>query len=178
MGPPEDELGVAVPLSLVVGRSDNGVVALRQATVYSEGVTLDFIGLARGLGRRESNRLIHAQHRFDEEEPSENILRIGLELPDGRRVSNLGVRRDHGSWAGLEEQPTLVFFEHGGGGSTGGGGRVSTRPSYWLWPVPGSGQIQVFCEWPVVEIPLASASPDVAPLVEPRKRVVPLWPSA
>jgi hypothetical protein len=32
MGPPEDELGAVVPLALVIGRSENGVVALRHAT--------------------------------------------------------------------------------------------------------------------------------------------------
>lgn len=150
IGPPEDELGAVVPLALVVGRSEKGVVALRHAAVYSTGVTFSFVALARGIDPRQSSRLIREQHAFDAEEPSEYFLRIGLELPDGNRVSNLGVRRGPpGGWASLDEAPSgPVFFEHGGGGSSGGGGRVSTSPSFWLWPLPESGTIRVFCEGP------------------------------
>ena len=156
------------------------MVALRHATVYSTGVTFSFVALARGIGPRQSNRLIREQHAFDAEEPSEYVLRIGLELPDGNRVSNLGVRRGPpGGWASLDEAPSgPVFFEHGGGGSSGGGGRVSTSPSFWLWPLPESGTIQVFCEWPIPEIPLASVELDVAPLAAAKERVVSLWPGA
>jgi len=39
-GPPNDELGVVVPLGLVIARSENGVVALSHATVYSTGLVL------------------------------------------------------------------------------------------------------------------------------------------
>jgi hypothetical protein len=179
MGPPEDELGAVVPLALVIGRSENGVVALRHATVYSQGVTFAFVALARGVSPKQSNRLIREQHAFDAAEPSDYFLRIGLELPDGNRVSNLGLRRGPRRWTGLDEEPGgPVFFEHGGGGSSGGGGRVSTSPSFWLWPLPESGTIQVFCEWPVPEIPLASIELDVGPLVAARARVVPLWSGA
>lgn len=180
MGPPDDVLGAIVPLALVVGRSETGVVVLDHATVYAEGVALDFAALARGLRDAQSNRLLHAQHMFDpEEDPSDRFLRIGLELPDGRRVSNLSRRRGRGRWAGIEERPEgVVFFEHGGGGGSSGQGRVSMRPAFWLWPLPTAGTIRVFCEWPAVEIPLSSIELDVVPLVEAQARVVPLWPPA
>ena len=179
LGPSEDVLGAIVSLGLVVGRSENGVVALRHATVFGEGVAFHAVAAARGLREAQSNRLLHAQHMVDPEEgPTDEFLRIGLELPDGRRVSNLAGRRGrHGGWASIEQRPSEpVFFEHGGGGGSGGGGRVSMRPAFWLWPLPESGAIQVFCEWPVVGIPLSSVELDVAPLVEARDRVVPLWP--
>jgi hypothetical protein len=50
------------------------------------------------------------------------------------------------------------------------------QPAYWLWPLPDSGAIRIFCEWPAVDLPLSSAELDVAPLVEARERIVPLWP--
>jgi hypothetical protein len=176
-GPPEDEVGAAVSVAAVVGRSQDAAVALSQATVYSEGMTFHFVALARGLGLRQSSRLLHDQQRFDEaDEPGDGFLRLGLELPDGRRVSNLGVRIGHGRYASLQEPARLVFFEHGGGGGSGGGGRLSLRPAFWLWPLPDTGAIQVFCEWPVVGISLSSLAVEVGPLLEARERVVPLWP--
>jgi hypothetical protein len=122
-GPPEDEVGAAVSVAAVVGRSQDAAVALSQATVYSEGMTFHFVALARGLGLRQSSRLLHDQQRFDEaDEPGDGFLRLGLELPDGRRVSNLGVRIGHGRYAGA------------GGGEAGsacgrrsGSGRCRTR---------------------------------------------------
>lgn len=124
------------------------------------------------IGRAQSSRLLHAQQRFDDhEELSASFLRIGLELPGGSRVSNLGRRMGRGRFASVEEEPTApVFFEHGGGGASAGGGRVSMQPGFWLWPLPESGAIAVCCEWPVVEIPLSSIELDVEPLVDAKAR--------
>ena len=64
IGPPSDELGDAVPLSLVVARSDRAVVALRHATAYSAGAVLDVVAHAGGLSEREAHNLMHEQHLF------------------------------------------------------------------------------------------------------------------
>lgn len=42
-GPPEGELGVAVPESIVVARSARGVIALRSIIAFSNGLVLDLI---------------------------------------------------------------------------------------------------------------------------------------
>ncbi len=178
-GPPEDELGVAVPLGLVVGRSEEGVVALPHVTAYSTGVTFDVLAAARGLSNAQSNRLFHEQHLFEEgDEPPTGFLRIGLELPGGERVSNLGGRMGRRRFMKPDEEPAdPVFIEHGGAGGSAGGGRVIMRPGFWLWPLPEPGTIRVFCEWPVVEIPLSTVEIDGGVLVAAAKRVVPLWPA-
>ena len=179
-GPPEDELGAVVPLGLVVGRSDNGLVALQHATVYSTGLSFDVIAAARGLTDAQSSRLFHEQHLFEEdEEPPPGFLRIGLELPDGARVSNLGGRmnrRRH--FLKPDEEPDgPVFMETGGGGGSAGGGGVRMNPGFWLWPRPGQGTVRVFCEWPIVEIPLSTVDVDTPELIAATERVVPLWPA-
>ena len=179
-GHPDDELGAVVPLGLVVGRSEGGVVALPHATVYSTGVAFDIVAIARGLSEARSSRLFYDQHGpFEEgEEPPPGFLRIGLELPDGERVSNLVGRRSRSLHMKPDEQPEgSVFIEHGGGGGSGGDGRVTLRPAFWLWPLPDRGTIQVFCEWPVVEIPLSTIQVDGAVLAAAAARVVPLWPA-
>ena len=181
-GRPEDELGAVVPLGVVVGRSEKGVVAVEHATVYSTGLTFDVVAAARGLSDPQSSRLFHEQHVFDEEEePAPGFLRIGLELPGGARVSNLGGRMHRRRFLKPDEQPEgPVFLGHGGGGGSSGGGRVSMRPEFWLWPLPEPGLIRVFCEWPLVEIPLSTAEIDGGEFRAAAERVQPLWqqPSA
>lgn len=179
-GPPEDELGAVVPLGLVAARSESGVVALSHATVYSTGLALDVIAAARGLSESQSNRLFHEQHLFEEgEEPPAGFLRIGLELPDGNRVSNLGGRMGRRRFMKPDEEPDgPVLMEHGGGGGSGGGGRVRMHSAFWLWPRPESGTLRFFCEWPVAEIPLSFVDLDAGELEASAGRAVRLWPSA
>ncbi len=178
-GPPEDELGAAVPLGLVVARSDKGVVALQHVTVYSTGLSFDVIAGARGLTGAQSSRLFHEQHMFDEDEdPPPGFLRLGIELPGGARVSNLAGRmgRRRRLMKPDEEPDGPIFMEAGGGGGSAGGGSVRMNPGFWLWPLPGPGTMRVFCEWPSVEIPLSTVELETAELLGASERVVPLWP--
>jgi hypothetical protein len=177
-GPPEDELGAVVPLQLVIGRSENGVVAIPYAIVYSSGATFDVVALARGLTDAQSHRLFHEQHLFEEdEEPAPGLLRLGLELPGGERFSNLGGRRQRRRFLKPDTEPEgPVFIEHGGGGGSAAAGRVRLHPSFWLWPLPGQGAIRIFCEWPVVEIPLSDAELSGNDLAAAAQGVQQLWP--
>lgn len=50
------------------------------------------------------------------------------------------------------------------------------NPGFWLWPLPKRGTIRVFCEWPLVEIPLSTAELDGAALASAAERAVPVWP--
>lgn len=177
-GPPEEELGAVVPLALVVGRSERGVVAASQATVYSTGVTFDVLALARNLTDGQASRMFHEQHVFeDDDEPPAAFLRLGLELPNGERVSNLGGRRPHRAFMNPEQAPDgAVLLPHGGGGGSSSGGRVAMRPGFWLWPLPQPGTIRVFCEWPFVDIPLSTAEIDGATIAGAADRAVRLWP--
>lgn len=174
-GPSEDELGAVVPLGLVLGRSEKGAVALSHATVHSTGLSLDVIATARGLSNSQSNRLFHEQHLFEEgEDLPAGFLRIGIELPGGERVSNLGERMGRPFMRPDEEPDGPVFVQRGGGGGAAGQGRVRMNPGYWLWPRPESGALRIFCEWPVVEISLSTAEIDLAEVAAAAERVVAL----
>ncbi len=159
-GPPEDELGVCVPFAVVLGRSDNAIVALRNVTAYSSGITLDLVAAGRELREAEAQRLFHEQHVADPDEGlSEGFLRVGIEFPDGRRVSNLA-RRHHFSWQSEQEPEGPVLMESGGGGGSAGSGRVTMNNAYWLWPLPPLGTLHLFVEWPRLGIALSSADLD------------------
>lgn len=173
-GPPTDELGWCVPLSIVVGRSDHAIVAIRAATAYSTGATFDLVALGRGLSERETNRLFHEQHLIgDEAEPPDGFLRIGFEFADGVRVSNLA--RDLRTLR-PDSQPTgPLLFQHGGGGGSAGGGELTMQPSLWLWPLPPPGALRVFVEWPALGIELSSATLDGATLRPAAAKSQNLW---
>lgn len=178
-GPPEEELGAVVPLGLVVGRSEQAVIALSHVVVHSTGVAFEVTALARGLADADANRLFHEQHLFDEQgEPPEAFLRFGLELPGGARVSNLAGRAARRRYTSPDVEPDgPVFVQHGGGGGSAGGGRISMRPGYWLWPLPQPGPIGIVVEWPALGVSLSRAALDGAELVAAVERVVPLWPT-
>lgn len=175
-GPPDGELGAWVPLSIVVGRSSRAVVALKHGTAYSTGVTFEFVAAARGLREIETNRLFHEQHLFNAEEgPPDGFLRIGIELADGAHVSNLG--RDPRLWRPDDEHEGPVFMQYGGGGGSAGAGRVTMNPGYWLWPLPPSGPLRVFVEWPALDVALSSAELDSDRILEAATQSQPLWPA-
>jgi hypothetical protein len=116
IGPPENELGAAVPLGLIVGKSNQGVVAISHALVYSSGLTFDLVAQVHGLRPDQSNLLFHEQQHgsVSPERMPDGFLRFGVELPDGARISNLGLRR---RWANpAEGEPeTPVLFHTGRG---------------------------------------------------------------
>lgn len=174
IGPPDDELGVALPQAVVIGRSDRGVIALKRLTVYSNGVMLDLTALARGLRDAEANRLFHEHHLADpDDEIRDGFIRVGIEYEDQTRVSNLGDRRrlfrsDH-------EPDGPVLMPSGGGGGQAGGGRVSINPGYWLWPLPPAASLTLFVEWPALAIPLSRTELDGKAIAEAALRSGSVW---
>ena len=98
-GPPDDELGTCVPASLVVGRSENGVIALQSITVFSTGARLDLVAVARGLSNSKANALFHDQHNPASEDgipdgypPRPRVSRWHARLESRRPAPHLATR--------------------------------------------------------------------------------------
>jgi hypothetical protein len=173
-GPSSSELGICVPQNIVLARSDRAFVALSHALVYSTGVELDFVAFGRGLKQSEINQIFHGMHGWmAADEVPEEFLRLGLELADGSRASNLGRRQWHRDPESEPEGP--LFHPHGGGGGSSGGRTFSTQPGYWLWPLPPPGPLRIWCEWPALDIPLSSAEVDASALTAAAARVERIW---
>lgn len=176
-GPPDDELGAVLSQGIVLARSERAVVALSHVVVYSTGAAFDFLAVARGLARSDANRVFHEQHMFEEEDLPESLLRIGLELADGGRVSNLGGRRAHRKLMSPDAEPEgPLLLRHAGGGGNATGGQVTMKPGYWLWPLPPAGPLRISCEWPLVEIGMTTVEIDGDALLEAASRARTLWP--
>jgi hypothetical protein len=170
-GPSDDELGVHVSLNAIVGRSEHGVVALSHAVAYSTGLTFELVAQARELRGTQPDQIFHAQHmwQIDPSELPDGFLRIGLELPDGTRVSNLAGRRT------LDPEtrpPGSILIQAGGGTGLSGDGSATMRPGFWLWPLPAPGPLRLSVEWPVVGIPLSTVEVDGAQLSAAADRVL------
>jgi hypothetical protein len=165
LGAPAGELGRVVPLALVVGRSDRGVVALSHAVAYSTGVSLELVAYAGGLTPRAAQTVFHDQHagRLGGEELPEGFLRLGIELPDGQRVSNIGPHPRHALPNESPSGPLLI--QAGGGGGQTGGSTVSWSGSYWLWPVPAEGVLRITCEWPIAGVPVSTSEVGTAEIL-------------
>jgi hypothetical protein len=131
IGQPGNEAPVAVPLQLVVGRSERAAVLLGSARVYSSGVELEVTMLHRG----EPLWHYHPLH-LHPGQAKETLLRLAVVCADGSRAE-VARRGFHGREEGR------AFTPNGGGG---GEGRFSYRLR--LWPLPPPGSVEVVCAWP------------------------------
>jgi hypothetical protein len=167
IGPPENELGVAVPLRHVLFRSDDLAIALIGVVAFSNGIELQVVMRRRELSDDPDVMQVHMhrRRRAPGNELAPEVFRFGVEYPDGRKATNLGFP------FGEKEPEGPVLMERGGGG----GGR-SWNFGYWLWPLPPPGPLRVVVEWPIAGIPLTDVELDGAALAAAAADVDVLWP--
>jgi hypothetical protein len=168
LGPPENELGVAVGLRLVLARTERVAVAVTDVTAYSSGLHFSL-----DVRLREADELLdpfgfrsrQRPGRAGAELPPE-LLRFGFELADGRRATNVA------GFPGFEAPPDEpVLIQRGGGG----GGR-SWSFGYWLWPLPPGPTLTVVVEWPKEGIELTRHEVATDPLLRAAAQSEALWP--
>lgn len=82
MGPPDDELGVAVPMQLKVASSAEAVVVLTDCVAYTTGFSLGV-----GIRKKQEPEPI----RFPQPRPSDEMsLEVGVRFSDGRDTARSG----------------------------------------------------------------------------------------
>jgi hypothetical protein len=168
IGPPENELGVAVPFRRLLFRSDDLVIALLGVVVFSNGIELQVVMRRRELPIEPDPMLFHMRSRHARGgELAPEVFRFGVEYADGRKATNLG----NPFPVGDEEPSGPVLMERGGGG----GGR-SWGFGYWLWPLPPPGPLRVVIEWPAEGVPLTDVELDGSVLAGAAAEVDVLWP--
>jgi hypothetical protein len=100
---------------------------------------------------------------------------VGVQLPDGRKVTTLDSWRDVDDLHQLDRPPDgPVLIETGGGGSGSDWDASSQRP-VWLWPLPAPEPFDLVVEWPAAGIPVTRASLDGAAIVAASASAVPVW---
>jgi hypothetical protein len=174
MGPPSGVLPCAIPIVEVLARNEEVAIGISGAFAYPTGFEMEILVLS---AQRRGGRI----HPFDgpwhsEESASEGmpegLLRLGLEYGDGRKSMNTNARWFESEEASDgERQPTMVS-------KGGGGGERDWRQSFWFWPLPSHGTLNLVCEWPALEIPLTRHPLDVEQIRSAAASSKELFPSS
>lgn len=164
-GPPENELGVPVPLRLVLARTEAVAVAIIGAVAYSTGFTVRLvISTHPSLARKPGERPFFMRPVGG----GEGQLRFGVAFPDGRKATNEGPRRPPG-----DEPPAITLTQQGGSG-----GGLTWDGSWWIYPIPPAGPLTFALEWPARDVPEQTHEIDGSPVAEAAQRAEQLWEDA
>lgn len=160
---PDNELGVAVPLRLVLVRTASLALLVDQLVAYTTGFSFRLAGRSRP-GTAAANR-----RRFDRvmtpRAGDMQQLLIGIEFADGRKATNLEHRPPESGDPG----PVLM-----GGGGSAGGGRFDFE--FWLWPLPPDGRLTFAVQWAEEGIELTRIEIEASAIRAAGARSEPLWP--
>jgi hypothetical protein len=164
-GPGDDEIGRAVALNLMLGRSDKAALWIPAATVNANGFECEFELRYRFDAEDFVSEHWHPFHppleptmrrqRRSEEGLSPSLLRWGIQFSDGRKATNVGRR---GFPAPDESPEGPVLWPRGGRG----GGGDAWQQSYWVWPLPPEGPLAFVCAWPIADMPETRSEIDSA----------------
>jgi hypothetical protein len=163
-------VGGAVPLELLVARSDQAAVVVRNLVAYHDGfgfVMEAFLHPSVKLGRRRRGPSIF-HDPYSDGPLDDETLRFGISWPDGGRATNLDFRGR--GWQDATEPA------HGLESGSGGGSDREYSTNYWAWPLPAEGDLRFLAEWPAFDIPETAASLDARLLADAATRAFAVWP--
>ena len=166
-------LGGVVPVEEFVGRNDSGAVAIRRIVAYPEGFELEVVAWLRarrrGRGRRFGPQIDLTPFAFgrNDDELSDDLVRFGIEFPDGAKVTNLD-----DTW---RVSPDATEPMHGLESRAGSGSELEQSQEFYVWPLPGAGTVRFVCEWPGVGLGESSLELDGALFEDAASRARPVW---
>jgi hypothetical protein len=164
LDPPENVLGAAVPVRLLLARTSDVALAVQHFTAYPVGMEFEFVVARRHAPEDRFDHPIRAFPRYARRWPGselpDDLLRFGVQLADGSKASNLPGKQAPGGPALIEQ--------------SGGGGRI-WRLGYWLWPLPPPGLLAFVVEWPAEGISETRVETDAEPFRRAAAEAETLW---
>lgn len=162
---PENEVGAPVPLSLVLGRTEDLAVVLTSVLAFSTGFAFEV-----AVRLRQPLAGDHDLFQQVSGHLGPDSLLLGVEYPDGRRASVLDV---DGAWppAGRAAAGAVSLTSSGGGG----GGRAYDQ-AWWVHPLPPPGPVLVVVRWDAQGLPESAVGLDGAVIAGAGERAEALWP--
>ena len=159
MNAPENELPAALPLTLLLARTDDLAVGLVGLRVYSTGLAFELVVRVRPSAADDIGRSL--QQLFWDHPPHRTArFLLGVEFADGRRVTNLRSDADG------------IAFSQGGGS----GGDTSIDQSWWLSPLPPDGPLRIVLRCDELGLPETVTELDGTAVQAAASDVVELWP--
>lgn len=175
--PPEDEMGVVVPIGLVLARSEPAVAVIAGITAYSKSFELRVTLVTREPDVLRGGAMHVGPHRPGPLTPE--FFRFGVGFADGRRTSNTEWGRGEAARKWFEAQREGREAELPAGPilmpGSGGGGGTRWNWTYFVWPLPPQGPLTFAAEWPRMEIPETRHEIDAGQILEAAKRSEKLW---
>jgi hypothetical protein len=162
-GTSEDTLGVPVPISEILARTEDVAVLVSGIVAFPAGFSFSLILLSRlNPPRQPFAPLAHLHPGLPEQQ---DPFRFGIGLADGTKVV-----ADGGPWPPVTEGIHRLRPQGGGGG-----GR-SWRQGFFFQPLPPKGPLHFVCEWPAYDIPESRLELDSALILDAAEKARPIWP--
>jgi len=160
-------IGAHVAGPMIITRSAQAVVALRQVLAYPNGMELDVEAHGRGTSvdlpkRMDNDSLV----RMSEDRPYFSI-RFADDQTAEEDKDLAKPKRDR--------EPTIRAVRSGHSRGVGGSRDEDIRLTLWISPLPPSGQVTITCTWPRVGIEQVSVLLDGDQILVAAKRAEPLY---
>lgn len=159
--PPENMVGAAVALDLLLVRREELAVAVPDAIVYPTGVAMGVVVIRRRDPDVGPAHRPWFAHPGDPDGP-----RYGVAFADGRRAS-----ADTPFSFSAPGAPEISLLSQGGGGS-----ERRFRGGLWLWPLPPPGPVTLAFMWKGEGVEETIVEIDSEPLRAAAERALELWP--
>jgi hypothetical protein len=160
---PDNQLGVAVPLRVILLRTEELAILIDQVVAYTTGFSFRLAGRRRAGATLANERGF--EHVLSPHHDDMDRLLVGIEFADGRKATNL----THGPTDSEGDGPMLMT-----GGGAAGGGRFDFQ--FWVWPLPPDGPLTFAIQWADQDVELTRAPVESSPIREAGALSEPLWP--
>ncbi len=147
LGAPVGALPGVVAFEQVLAQTERVAVCVTRLAAYPTGFEFDLVTMVADDQADLDPMLFHRYHhlhRATAEGIPPELLRLGVQFPDGSKATNTGGFHH-------DTQPPKGPVMQAGGGGGGGGSWSQTQ---WIWPLPSPGAVVLVCEWPAMNIPL------------------------
>jgi len=172
---PSNWLGMPVDLRVVLGRTENVVVAAVDFQAYPTGVRFNLLVRTPRDDPVRGRGAIRSMH-FGPDGSEEGGLRFGVRTTQGRSFNyddvSPGVMYEMLGHLRAATPPAPPLLTSGGG--SGGGGEFNRR--FWLWPLPPPGPFEMACEWRAMGIDEYVATVDGDRILAAAPHAIQIWP--
>jgi hypothetical protein len=155
-GPPHGGDGAVVDVGAVVAESAQATIYLVSVRVFQVGLEFNVDVTATSPDKSPDDLLAEGMSQVPVENlPADGVLRFGVRLPDGTKVTTVNT-----PIAPVSKPDGPVLWMRGGPGFTISGSDITMSAALWLWPLPEPGPISFVAEWPVLGVRFAALELD------------------